>query len=259
MRKPSEVGLSALRDARHKLSSLRRAGSSAHVEKTTSHQAINTLLEANFTKAGFELDKFAALIKQDNVEARQRVADFIAEADRQAPAVLNALHVSVGALNDRLDHFETLALPDAPAQHFLLDTATEISATSGITLDSTHIGPIPENNSARFIYDASVGDIKFGHANVEQVSFGFLWQNPRRKRNAIVSIQGFIVLNGLCLVHSNGAIILSGGFSHLSIDVDLFIHELWNDPPTSPIQQSGQSQTALPDLSCNSIGAFGIG
>jgi hypothetical protein len=48
-------------------------------------------------------------------------------------------------------------------------------------------------------------------------------------------------------------------YSYLDIDTGLAIHELWNDPPTSPIYQLGQSVTALPTLACDSGGAFSIG
>lgn len=62
------------------------------------------------------------------------------------------------------------------------------------------------------------------------------------------------MLNGVCSVFSSGGI-LSGSQSHLVVHADLIIHELWNDPPTSPIDQAGQSVTEV-DISCDSVGVF---
>src|SRR5260370_33792438 len=85
MQNPSKVELSKLIDARHELSTFRRASLSANIEKSASQQAINKLLKSNLTKAGFELDKFGALIKQSDAEVRQRIANFKAESDKQSP------------------------------------------------------------------------------------------------------------------------------------------------------------------------------
>ena len=118
-----------------------------------------------------------------------------------------------------------------------------------ITLDSSHIGPTPENNWARFFHDVSHGDGFDVGSGV--VSFGFLWQNPSDKA-VVVNVHGYLVLDGFCSVFSNGGFIALA-FAELNVDADLVIHELWNDPPTSPVAQSTQSQNAL-TLSCESLG-----
>ena len=247
MQKPSKVSSSELRDARHKFSTFRRADFSTNIKTSASQQAISKLLKSNLTKVGFQSDKFSALIKQGDAEARQRIAILKAEADMQSPAVLDTLNRTVENLSTRLEILTTLGLPDAPAQHVLLDTATEIFASSGITLDSSHIGPTPESNFAKFLWKASAGDAGFSTPFGETVSFGFLWQNPSDSQ-AVVSADGYIVLNGFCSVFSDGDF-FGTGVSRLSVDVGLQISELWNDPPT---------QNAL-SLYCDSFGFLAAG
>jgi hypothetical protein len=251
MEKLCKMGLSELRDRR--LSTF-RPDFPANIEKSARQRAINKLLESNFKKAGFEFDKIGALIKQSDAAARQRIANLMAEADSQSPAALAALHPTVENWNNRLEHLKTLDTPDAPTQWILLDTATEISATSGIILDSTHIGPAPESNWAKFFYNTSGGgELIVGG---EEVSFGFLWQNPS-DRYAAVNVNGYIVLNGSFAVWSDGGV-FAASYSRLAVDVHLYLHELWNDPPTSPVFQPTQEETALA-LFCKTFGFFQIG
>jgi hypothetical protein len=58
MYKPSQVGLSKKRGANFRLLATLL---STNIEKSSSQQARNKLLESNLTNAGFELDKFDAL------------------------------------------------------------------------------------------------------------------------------------------------------------------------------------------------------
>ncbi len=133
MKKPSKVGLSKLMDARRKLSTFRRGGFSTKREKSASQQAIKKLLESNFTKAGFELNKFGALIKQSDAEARQKLANLKAESDKQSPAVLETLHGTAENLIANVAHLQAIPATVASPTYFLLDTATEISSNGGVT------------------------------------------------------------------------------------------------------------------------------
>jgi hypothetical protein len=248
MQEPSKIALSQLMEARRKLPITRRSGCPAHMKTSAGRQAIKRFLESNLGKAGFDFDAFGDLVKWSGAEARLRIADLKADADRMSHAGLQASHRMVDDLNNRLARFKGIDSSDAPAEFFLLDTASEISSVE-ITLDSTHIGPTPENNWARFFHDASAGDA----SGQGVVSFGFLWQNPSDK-SAVVNVHGYLVFNGFCSVFSNGSFFSPGG-AGLTVFADLAIHELWNDPPTSPAPQSGQSQVAL-QIDCDSVGFF---
>jgi hypothetical protein len=174
----------------------------------------------------------------------------MSEADSEGQEVLAATSRSVQELRDRLTR--VTAASGIPAQTFFLDTATEISASSGISLDATHMGPAPETNWARFTYDVSQGDEGWFFVGGDSVSFGFVWQNPRDEL-AVVNVTAFLVFNGSCTVSSDGGFIVIENFSRLWVDAELGIHELWNDPPTSPVAQPGQSWGVL-SLFCDSSG-----
>ncbi len=263
MPEPSKAGLlSALMDARRKRAPLRLADLPANREGSASQQAVKKLLESSLTKAGFDLDKFAALLKQGEAEARQRMANFRAESDKRSAAAQDAMQRTVQDWRDRVEHLKALARPDGPLGNVvLLDTATEIVVNADPPIGlippiHTHAGPNPGNNGAQFVVDVTEGAFVFGMGTV-QASFGFLWQNPS-DQNAIVSVLTAITLNGSFRVLSGGGIIPWYRYSYLDIDVGLAIHELWNDPPTSPINQIGQSDTAL-HLACDSSGWFTTG
>jgi hypothetical protein len=149
-------------------------------------------------------------------------------------------------------HLQALPATVASPQYFLLDNAIEILANGGVTLVSKHTGPSPEFNSAQFVFDASATDEGFGTPGNGEVSFGFIWKNPS-DADAVVNINGYIALNGLCSVISNGGW-FGEGFSNLYVSTSLRINELWNPPP-EPMEQPSQSQQAL-SLSCDSIGLF---
>jgi hypothetical protein len=146
-------------------------------------------------------------------------------------------------LVDHTRKVRTLASP-LGTQVYYLDAATEISDFGIAPPIHERIAPSPELNSARFAYDISRGGEGFGYADTAQVSFGFLWENPTG-RDAVVNVDGFIALHGGCRVLTDGGYVVFGNFSHMWIDADLFIHELWNTPPTSPPDQPGQSERAV--------------
>jgi hypothetical protein len=155
MPKPGKIGLSALMDARRKRAPLRLADLSTNIGKSASQQAINKLLELNLTKAGFDLDKFGALLKQSDAEARQRMANFIAESNKRSAAALDTMHRTVQDWRNRAEHLKALARPDGPFDNVvILDTATETGVSSNPDLGiipSTHAEP--NNNSAQFLVD----------------------------------------------------------------------------------------------------------
>jgi hypothetical protein len=62
-------------------------------------------------------------------------------------------------------------------------------------------------------------------------------------------------LAGFCSVESDGGFLVIGNDADLSVDASLQIHELWNDPPTSPVPQSPQSQNAL-HIECDTLGVL---
>jgi hypothetical protein len=113
-------------------------------------------LEANFSKAGFDRDRFAQLLKQSDIEARQIMVEFLAGADKESPTRLKALRATIEDLRNRSRELEKLSPPDAPAQFVFLDTASEIVGPSEMGVSSQHIEPW--QNSFEFEWDVSGDD-----------------------------------------------------------------------------------------------------
>jgi len=77
---------------------------------------------------------------------------------------------------------------------------------------------------------------------IGSVSFFFSWQNPSESTIS-VDVAASLALMGLCEAATAGATV--AGDARLRVGAALNIHELWNDPPTSPIFQPTQSLPAL--------------
>lgn len=239
MENSSKIRLFELREARSRFLPSRYADLLSKKGKSSNRQAIAELLKSNLTKIGFEFAAFNPLLQQSETEVRQRAAHLTAEAEKSFPTVQQDLHRTLVNLVGRVNNLKALAFPST--EYFWLDTGTEIS-TSGIAPPiHERSGPGP---TAKFNFNASGGDEGFGFADGGQVSFGFLWQNLSEK-SAVVDVHGYIVIDGGFDVTTDGGYVVAGNFSHLWVDVDLFLHELWNQPPTSPVAQPTQSQNAL--------------
>src|SRR5262249_50145610 len=77
-----------------------------------------------------------------------------------------------------------------------------------------------------------------------ELNFSFVWQNPS-DRFALANVDGYLILSGFCQAGSDGGFFPGDRQSSLTIDVRLDILETWNQPPTSPLPQFGQSQNAI--------------
>jgi hypothetical protein len=210
-----------------------------HTEfKSARRQAAQALLESMLTKAGFERDQFEALHRESEAERHARIAQSLAEADAQSAAMEGTVRRDVENWRYAVEHLKTLAPPAAPVQRILLETAADISATPGLTLDATQVAPL--NNTANlFLFSEN-------EARVEAVSFGFIWQNASDKY-AVVNVDGYLVLNGNFQAIAYGGAHLPLDFrnSRVMVDASLNIQELWNQPPTSPVRQASQDWRVL--------------
>ena len=219
-------------------------------------KALTHLLETSFQKAGLDLDEIGALFEQNNAEARESRAKLISTSeilDAFLPAVRNS------RLLDRLKTLTRLGTP-----FVVLGTANDIvvdrdgpgeGRPDDFTAVSTHIEP--ENNWARFKYLEEAGDVTGpfgfgGGVDTRNVAFRFFWLNPS-DAVAEIDVAGFIELQGVGDVQSDGGVLPGNRFCQASVEVKLEIRELWNNPPTSPIEQPTQSQTVI-DLSFDSSG-----
>jgi hypothetical protein len=221
---------------RQKFSALNRSRSSAGGEDTSGQRAIQKLVMSTLTKAGFDLKKFEALLKQSDAELRARMAERKAKAAKEYSAMLPTIETTLNNWRYSPGQFVN-ALPAVPAEYIFLDTASEIAATPLIPLTSSNIAP--RNNWAQFEFDAT--DVINSDQNV---SFAFSWENASDSY-ALLNADGYLVLNGDIQSVSDGGIFADFNYCDMYIDVYLYIHGLRSSEPNIGTEQAGQHQSAL--------------
>jgi hypothetical protein len=199
-------------------------------------RAKQALLESMLANAGIDQEKFDALHQESETAIQARIAQQMAEADAQSAAMRGTVQRDVENWRHTVEYLKTLTATAEPIQRFLLDTASDVTATPGLTLDSTVIAPT--NNSAKFFL------LSTPPGTDEAVSFGFTWENTS-DRSAVVNVDGYLVLDGSCQAIAFGGVTEGFRLCHLFVDAHLNIQELWNQPPTTPIRQAGQDALAL--------------
>jgi len=222
--------------SRQKFSALNRPRSSAVGEDTSGQRAIQKLLMSTLKKAGFDLKKFEALLKQSDAELLARMAKRNAKAAKEYSAMLPTIESTLNNWRYSSGQFVN-APPIVPSQYIFLDTATEITATPMIPLTSSNIAP--RNNWAQFEFDAT--DVVNSDQNV---SFAFSWQNAS-DGYALLNADGYLVLNGDIQSVSDGGIFANFNYCDMYIDVYLYIRGLRSSEPETGTEQAGQHQSAL--------------
>jgi hypothetical protein len=232
-----EVALHTIRNRRHKYPYF-------PARDFTIKQEIIEFLRSNCIKVGIDVAGFDSYIEQNKTEVRQQIANLKAEANTQAAALLKVFFNGVDNAVGRISDCKELT----PLQ--ILGHADAINSVGpNIHLNTTHAGSFPNDpNSATFVY--SVGTEGFTLAS-DSVGFFFLWQN-QNDSTIIVDVAASLSLMGLCESSTAGAIF---GDADLKVSAALHIHELWNDPPTSPIFQPAQSLLAL-ETEAQTLGFF---
>jgi hypothetical protein len=176
-----------------------------------------------------DVAKFDSYVKQNNIQVRQQLANLKAEANAHAGSLLkvffNGVDNAVGRMSSINERTFVQILGHADA--------------SNIHLNSIHAGSFPSDpNAATFVY--GVGTDGF-HTATDSVGFFFLWQN-QNANTIIVDVDASLSLMGVCESNTVSTILAE---ADLKVSATLHIHELWNDPPTSPIFQPAQSLLAL--------------
>lgn len=240
----TEIALLEQQEARRPLSGSGRG------RGRTDRQAAGRLLEAILAKAGIDLEPLRAPQSQ-RPAARGQIAQIGAEAE-QASAAQSSVDYAIAAWRADIGTLTTLE-PPPRTQRLLLDTAAAITTTPGLGPVTSHVGP--QANSVQFRLRTTK------ESAFEQVDFGFLWQNPS-DQFALVSVDGYLVLNGICQILVNGGVGLGDIFgdasSDIQIDAWLRIHQLWNALPTSPTFQPSQFHNVLA-LTLGNPGPFSAG
>lgn len=140
-------------------------------------------------------------------------------------------------------HLQNLAaIAELPAaggkpEYHLLDRPFLIWRSQGMDLVDSSVAPAA--SWAKF--QASIGTAKTGGGNVD---FYYLFENVRDTA-VLTDIHGYIFVNGLCKVGTDGGIVLNSRYATAHISVTLTPLEWWNQPPSTPPFQTDQVATAL--------------
>jgi hypothetical protein len=227
--------LSTHRDLRQKFATLALPQSSSQRPKTASRQAFDKLLKSSLASAGFDVKKLEALKKKNDAEVRNWLTKRRAEADKLTSSMQKTMQQSIENWRASLLGPKGLAVPPpATSQVFLLMTATDISATSGIALAGSNIGP--QNNWVEFQLEST-------DSSTQEVTFVFSWQNTADKY-AVINVDGYIAFNGVCEAIANGGFL--PGDRHSYVDLYGILELNVSESPIAPnIFAASQSVLSL--------------
>lgn len=203
-------------------------------------RAFEKLLTSYLTKTGFPSQELNKIRKHNDTELRRLSKKQKAEALRHSSSAKKTLRVVVEDWRAGMEQLAaTQGGTSGPVGSAILPTPFLIWPTHGIYLDSTNVQPW--NNWAKIKFDANDPSVQ-----TEELGFYFFWQNPS-DQFIFVDVETSPVLNGFCQANEHSGI---STFASLILNVDLALFEWWNQPPTSPADESAQHQGVL------SIGAF---
>jgi hypothetical protein len=172
---------------------------------------------------------------------RAQLSDFFASEDKAFRT----------GLSSRLKAHDLLATGGilGPPTYTRLETPFLIwGFRQGVTspiLDDTHIEPLNSWVKFRTRWQHEDGDI----GPHDEVAFYFLWQNETGT-DAVVNVESLLMLKGTCSLYAEsglfpwfGRLVVGEalfGQSSVSIDAELKLLEMWNQPATRPLRQPGQ-------------------
>jgi hypothetical protein len=226
--------ISAADEVRRKYSTRDHADFSSLLQMRGNQRNIDNFVNSWLTKTGFESGKFHEILVQNQTELRGILEEQKANAVEQSPSVKEILHLDVDSRRKTVEHLITLA---PPPKYELLSSPFLIWPTQGLLGPSAHVEPFNSSIKVKLNSERQSGS--------EKLSFYFLWENPD-DTPAIINANGYLVLNGFCSVLVLGKIFSdTKPDSALGITVSLSPSEWWNQPPTQPLLQEGQQQSAL--------------
>jgi hypothetical protein len=242
--------ITAARDARHA-----HARPRAQLRTPTDRRLLDGALAAGLAKAGVDVGQWEGELAKSRTRGRARLDELKADAVRQSAAHAEELRSGVEGRRKALDLLASTGQSAAP-EYVTLDSPFLIWTRPLMALDDSTIEPW--NSRAKITFERSnfggSGTALLEDIGTEELSCYFLWDNPGTGW-ALVTVDGFLVLNGFCTANSHGGY-SGGGSAALDLDASLNILE-WGSqpPPTTPLPQADQSAPAL-KLKADSSGWF---
>jgi hypothetical protein len=237
------TALSVAKDARRKYSCLRQENLSQRAQiQANQRNRSERLLSSTLTGTGHDIMELEKICEQTQVEMGQFLEKQKSAVIKRSSSVKDTLRYRTDA---RRKVIEGLAL--APIfNSVVLDTPLFILPSQGINLAPPHIQPW--NNVAKI---SGQWETPYPDNRSDNVSFVFVWKNPSAKY-AVVNVLSSLILNGFCYAWADAGVFVSN-LASLIISGRLGILEWWNNPPTSPPEESGQIQDIV-DLEAQAYG-----
>jgi hypothetical protein len=241
--------MDAARDARHAY-----ARNARRLHTPTDRRRLDGALAAGLAKADVDVEQWEAELANSRTGGRRRLDELKADAVKQSGAHGEELRSGVEGRRKALGLLADTGQGAAAVQYVSLDSPFLIWTRPLIALDGSTIEPWNSRAKLTFGRSSLGGSAQLEDIGTEELSFYFLWDNPGNGW-ALVTVDGFLVLNGFGTATSHGGY-LGGGSAALDLDASLSILE-WGSqsPPTTPLPQADQSVSAL-KLKADSSGWF---
>lgn len=192
-------------------------------------RAAQQLYASTLGKAGFDAEEFERIRAQNQIDMRRFAEEKKAEGVKCAAAGQHAL---LQGIDSRRKTMGVLASSSDPF-YVTLEKPFLIWARHLNVLGETHVELW--NSWAKFKFDSGKT------SGAEEFTFYYLWENPS-DRHALVNIDGYLVATGHLQTGQNGGNFPGNRFANVTLTGHLYPLEWWNQPPTSPVAQTDQSQ-----------------
>ena len=175
---------------------------------------MNELLRSGLAKGGVDFEELEKFYRQSVSEFAEEKKKLLAQTNSYSAGLSGDFERDLQSLRKRLDQLLLIPPLTSPTQLYLLDTATNITATR-ISLDSTNLARM--NNWAQF--DFSTKD-----TSIATVDFSYQWTNPA-DNFAVINVLGFISFNGALVASTDGSMWpIDHQHAHTSIDAYLSVN-----------------------------------
>src|SRR4051812_2638905 len=206
----------------------------APLPTSTDHRRFERAVSAALAKGGVDAEEWDSEVAKARAVDRRRAEALKADAVQHSGARARQLAEGIEGRRKALDLLSNMTHAPAPAQYDALHSPFLVWGSTGLSLLSSTIEPW--SSRAKFSFEASLGpsSAHIESIGTEQLSFFFLWEPPG-DGYALVTVDGYLVLNGYCQADADGGL-FGGNLTTLDVDANLDLHGL----PTSPLAQDGQ-------------------
>ena len=196
-----------------------QAHASPRMPNPAGQKAVGERLRLALSSAGFDLKEFERIRKQAEQDLHAWAAKRKSQSEAEYGAMRKTIEQTMANWRDNVVRLSTVAFPPpSPFKYYLLDTATQISATSKVNLAAQNIGAT--QNWAQFQFET-------GNSDTQEVTIEFSWQNTTANFQ-VINVDGYVVLNGECdATADGGTFILPGGSSDAYVNANLYLFETW--------------------------------